>query len=161
MFLGIDFGTSGVRASVINQQKEEIFHYKVTIPLPIEEENIISQDPFIWWNAFIDLCSNIKKDFDINSITKISINGTSGTVLLTDIEGNPLSKAIMYNDTSAVKEGKLVESISNNHPIVSSSSNALVRVLKIISEKKLDTYSYKILHQADWHGSALCTSESI
>ena len=150
MFLGIDFGTSGVRASIINHEKKEIYNSQISIPLPVEENNVISQNPAIWWSAFIDLCNNIKDDFDIGSITKISVNGTSGTVLLTNIDGEPLSNAIMYNDTSATSEGKLVESISNNHPIVSSASNALVRVLKIINNKKEDLNSYKILHQADW-----------
>ncbi|MAV82390.1 MAG: carbohydrate kinase [Pelagibacteraceae bacterium] len=150
MFLGIDFGTSGVRASVINKDKKEIYNCQVPIPLPLEKNNIISQDPYIWWNAFIELSNNLKKNFDIQSINKISVNGTSGTVLLTDFVGMPLSNAIMYNDTSSINEGKLVEKISDNHPIVSSSSNALVRALKIIKDKKKDIQSYKILHQADW-----------
>ena len=118
MFLGIDFGTSGVRASVINKDKKEIYNCQVPIPLPLEKNNIISQDPYIWWNAFIELSNNLKKNFDIQSINKISVNGTSGTVLLTDFVGMPLSNAIMYNDTSSINEGKLVEKISDNHPIV-------------------------------------------
>ena len=63
-----------------------------------EFNNVISQNPAIWWSAFIDLCNNIKDNFDIGSITKISVNGTSGTVLLTNIDGEPLSNAIMYNE---------------------------------------------------------------
>tara|TARA_Y100000768_G_scaffold384394_1_gene368352 strand:+ start:398 stop:1666 length:1269 start_codon:yes stop_codon:yes gene_type:complete len=150
MFLGIDFGTSGVRASLINQEQEEVFNYQVPIPLPLEEKNVISQDPLIWWSAFIKVCENLKKNIDIKSINKISVNGTSGTVLLTNFEGKPLSNAIMYNDISAIGEGKIVEEISENHPIVSSSSNALVRALKMINDNKKNIKSYKILHQADW-----------
>ena len=136
MFLGIDFGTSGVRASIINSEKKEIYNSQVPIPIALEKNNIITQDPTIWWKAFIKLCNNLKENFDINKISKISINGTSGTVLLSDNDGIPLSYAIMYNDTSAIDESKLVEKISDNHPIVSSSSNALVRALKIIKDKK-------------------------
>ena len=150
MFLGIDFGTSGVRASIINSEKKEIYNSQVPIPIALEKNNIISQDPTIWWEAFIKLCNTLKENFDINKISKISINGTSGTVLLSDNEGIPLSYAIMYNDTSAIDESKVVEKVSDNHPIVSSSSNALVRALKIIKDKKKDIKSYKILHQADW-----------
>ncbi len=150
MFLGIDFGTSGVRASIINSEKKEIYNSQVPIPIALEKNNIISQDPKIWWDAFIKLCSNLTKNFDIKKISKISVNGTSGTVLLTNYDGMPLSNAIMYNDTSAIDESKLIEKISNNHPIVSSPSNALVRVLKIIKDKKKDISQFKILHQADW-----------
>ena len=150
MYLGIDFGTSGVRASIINSEKKEIYNCQVPIPLPLEHNNIISQDPKIWWDAFLALCNNLKENFDVKNILKISVNGTSGTILLTDYEGMPLSNAIMYNDTSAIEESKLVEKISDNHPIVSSSSNALVRALKLIKEKKQDIQTYKILHQADW-----------
>ena len=35
LFLGIDFGTTGVRTSVIDQNKEEIINYSVTITPPI------------------------------------------------------------------------------------------------------------------------------
>ena len=150
MYLGIDFGTSGVRASIINSEKKEIYNCQVPIPLPLEQNNIISQDPKIWWDAFLELCNNLKENFDVKKILKISVNGTSGTILLTDYQGMPLSNAIMYNDTSAIEESKLVEKISDNHPIVSSSSNALVRALKLIKEKKQDIQTYKILHQADW-----------
>ena len=35
MFLGIDFGTSGVRASIINHEKKEIYNSQISIPLPV------------------------------------------------------------------------------------------------------------------------------
>ena len=58
--------------------------------------------------------------------------------------GNPLDNALMYNDASAVKESKLVESISDNHPIVSTSTNALVRALSLINKLKKKNIGYFI-----------------
>ena len=39
LFLGIDFGTTGVRTSVINQNKEEIINHSVSITSPILKDS--------------------------------------------------------------------------------------------------------------------------
>tara|TARA_B100001173_G_C16022763_1_gene562794 strand:+ start:1270 stop:2541 length:1272 start_codon:yes stop_codon:yes gene_type:complete len=159
-FLGIDFGTSGVRATIINNQKKEIYSCKTDIPKPLLNGGTVTQDPNIWWNAFINICRNLKNNFNINTISKISVNGTSGTVMLTNNDGIPLHDAIMYNDTSAIEESELVEKVSSNHPIVSSQGNALVRVLKLIKILK-NIKSFKILHQADWIVGKITNNYSI
>ena len=40
LFLGIDFGTTGVRTSVIDQNNEEIINHSVTIASPISKEQL-------------------------------------------------------------------------------------------------------------------------
>ena len=37
LYLGIDFGTTGVRTSVINEKKEELINYSVSIESPISK----------------------------------------------------------------------------------------------------------------------------
>jgi len=59
----------------------------------------------------------------------------------------------MYNDASSVEEAKFVEKVSNNHPIVSSPTNALVRALSLTKQQNLT--NFKILHQADWIASKI------
>ena len=148
LFLGIDFGTSGVRTSVINLNKEEIINFSVTIEKPIVKDSLVYQDPSLWWNSLIKNLQFLSTKIDLKKIKRLSIDGTSGTVLICDDKGNPFDHALMYNDASSVEEAKLVEEVSSGHPIVSSPTNALVRALSLI--KKNSAQSYKILHQADW-----------
>ena len=148
LFLGIDFGTSGVRTSVINLNKEEIINFSVPIEKPIVKDSLVYQDPSLWWNSLIKNLQFLSTKIDLKKIKRLSIDGTSGTVLICDDKGNPFDHALMYNYASSVEEAKLVEEVSSGHPIVSSPTNALVRALSLI--KKNSAQSYKILHQADW-----------
>ena len=148
LFLGIDFGTTGVRTSIIDKNKKELINFSVSIDSPISKGALVYQHPSLWWSALIKNLTFLKTKIGLNKIDRLSIDGTSGTVLITDHFGNPLDNALMYNDASAVKESKLVENVSDNHPIVSTSTNALVRALSLINKFKKE--KYRILHQADW-----------
>jgi sugar (pentulose or hexulose) kinase len=153
LFLGIDFGTTGVRTSIIDENKNEVFNHSVVISNPISQSSLVYQNPNLWWEAFVQNITFLKNKVDLNDISKLSIDGTSGTVLLTDEHGLPLTNALMYNDASGVEEAKFVEKVSNNHPIVSSSTNALVRALSLTKHQNLT--NFKILHQADWIASKI------
>jgi sugar (pentulose or hexulose) kinase len=153
LFLGIDFGTSGVRTSVINSNQEEIINFSVSIEKPTVKDSLVCQDPSLWWNSLIKNLQFLSTKIDLSKIERLSIDGTSGTVLICDGTGRPLDYALMYNDASSVEEAKLIEKISSGHPIVSSPTNALVRTLSLI--KKNSAQSYKILHQADWIASKI------
>ncbi len=153
LFLGIDFGTTGVRTSIIDENKNEVFNHSVVISNPISQSSLVYQNPNLWWEAFIQNITFLKNKVDLNDISKLSIDGTSGTVLLTDEHGLPLTNALMYNDASSVEEAKFVERVSNNHPIVSSPTNALVRALSLTKQQNLT--NFKILHQADWIASKI------
>ena len=153
LFLGIDFGTTGVRTSIIDENKNEVFNHSVVISNPISQSSLVYQNPNLWWEAFIQNITFLKNKVDLNDISKLSIDGTSGTVLLTDEHGLPLTNALMYNDASSVEEAKFVEKVSNNHPIVSSPTNALVRALSLTKQQNLT--NFKILHQADWIASKI------
>jgi len=153
LFLGIDFGTTGVRTSIVDENKNEVFNHSVVISNPISQSSLVYQNPNLWWEAFIQNITFLKTKVDLNNICKLSIDGTSGTVLLTDKHGAPLTNALMYNDASSIEEAKFVEKVSNNHPIVSSPTNALVRALSLTKQQNLT--NFKILHQADWIASKI------
>lgn len=153
LYLGIDFGTTGVRTSVINENKEELFNYSVSIESPISKGPLVYQNPNLWWDALLKNFQFLKSKVNLEEIKRLSIDGTSGTVLITDELGKPLDHALMYNDASSVKEAEYTEVISSGHPIVSSPTNALVRAMALIKKNSFD--SYKILHQADWIASKI------
>ena len=53
LYLGIDFGTTGVRTSVINEKKEELINYSVSIESPISKGSLVYQNPNLWWDALL------------------------------------------------------------------------------------------------------------
>jgi len=149
-FLGIDFGTSGVRLIIINNNDEIVTSVKTSIELPNKKNSQIYQNPEIWWTALIKSLKKLDyNNFNLNKINKISVDGTSGTVLISNTKGNPLTQALMYNDASCIKETDIISKISNNNPLFSSPNNALARALYLYKKNDLNP-NIKILNQTDW-----------
>ncbi|MGB5540831.1 MAG: FGGY family carbohydrate kinase, partial [Gammaproteobacteria bacterium] len=50
-FLGIDFGTSGCRACVIDASGATLAETRTPLPAPHRAGSAIEQDPARWWQA--------------------------------------------------------------------------------------------------------------
>jgi sugar (pentulose or hexulose) kinase len=117
-FLGIDFGTSGCRAIVIDL--EENIHLETAITFSeLSSSNWIK----IWKKSLFELFANIPQELT-RSIQAITINGTSSTVLLCDDWGNPITEPILYHDGRGKSvQTKLSQFVPPNHLTLSASSS--------------------------------------
>ncbi|MGK7945320.1 MAG: FGGY family carbohydrate kinase, partial [Microcystaceae cyanobacterium] len=141
--LGIDFGTSGARAIVINKNQEIEIEVK-------EDYHNISNNNFalIWQNTLYSLLEKIPL-FLRQALEAIAINGTSSTVLLCDAQGHPLDTPILYND----QRGKVIIEqlktyVPQNHLALSSTSS--LAKLIWLSKQSYFKEAHYFLHQADW-----------
>jgi xylulokinase len=145
-YLGIDFGTSGARAIIIDESQHICTEIK---------ENFIPGNSLIksWQKTLFKLLDNIPKNLRENT-KAIAINGTSSTVLLCDNQGNPLEEAILYNDSRAKA---ILEELKNlvpaNHLVLSSTSS--LAKLYWWSKQAIFAEANYFLHQADWLGFLL------
>ncbi|NER31707.1 MAG: carbohydrate kinase, partial [Symploca sp. SIO1C4] len=83
-YLGIDFGTSGARAVVINA--ESIVQAETQYPFP----TAVAATAEEWQQALETLIRQIPQNIR-GEIRAIAINGTSSTVLLCDQLGKPVA----------------------------------------------------------------------
>lgn len=117
LYLGIDFGTSGARAIVIDS--EGIIQAESQYLFVDSTDNLIK----IWRQALFSLIAEIPKGIR-RGICAIAINGTSSTVLLCDRTGNSIDSPILYNDSRGVKViDKLKEIAPPNHTVISATSS--------------------------------------
>ena len=156
VYLGIDFGTSGARAVVIDGDRTP--QAEVSLPVAAVDPN---QRPRAWQTTLFDLIDQIPQSLR-SRISRIAIDGTSSTVLLCDGEGTPLHAPLMYNDAcdqapSIFGDRTLVEGLRAiappGHPVVSASSS-LVKLLWLQTQVKPQPAHY-LLHQADWFAALL------
>ncbi|MEU1291535.1 FGGY family carbohydrate kinase [Streptomyces sp. NPDC005840] len=103
-WLGVDLGTQGVRALLVTRDGTVLGGG--TAPLtgrrrPGRHE----QDPGLWWRAVCAATRAALTGRGGTGIGGLAVCGTSGTVLLTDARGLPLSPALMYDDGRAAAEG--------------------------------------------------------
>lgn len=151
LYLGIDFGTSGARCVVIDRgttiQAEA--RYPLEASVAVEETNQANR----WRKTLFDLLGEVPQDLR-REIEGIGINGTSGTVLLCDRNGNPVDEPLMYNDDRAASVLEtLKQFVPAKHTVLSATSS----LAKLLWMSQLPSFSEAkyFLHQADWLGFLL------
>ena len=111
-WLGLDLGTQSVRAMAVSATGEV---------LGVGSQRLTSrhdgprheQNPEEWWNAIAAACRIALKDLPPESIHGVAVDGTSGTILLIDRAGRPLTAGLMYDDTRAVDEVRRVNEVGS------------------------------------------------
>ncbi|MDK2951020.1 MAG: xylulokinase [Kosmotogales bacterium] len=96
-YLGIDMGTSSIKACLIDEDGEILFNQTEKSILLNPEEGFFEVNPVeSWWNGFKKICNKISKKYDLKKIKSICISSLCGTVVPVDDEFNPVYNAILY-----------------------------------------------------------------
>ena len=101
--LGIDVGTSGVRAVAASPVGELLAEAEAPIRCDHRAAGgIHEQDPDEWWRAVSSVAQRIVRNLKESSgkadLRGVAVTSTSGTLVVTDAEGRPLRPAILYDD---------------------------------------------------------------
>lgn len=102
-WLGIDLGTQSVRALLVTGDGRVLG--AGAAPLAGRRDGTRhEQDPGEWWEAVCAASRAALTGRRSLRLGGLAVCGTSGTVLLTDPEGRPLTPGLMYDDGRAVAE---------------------------------------------------------
>jgi xylulokinase len=111
VFLGIDLGTSGVKALLVDGEQRPIAN--VTIPLAVQRPapGHSEQDPAAWWTACLDAIDGLKRDHPaaLSATEGIGLAGQMHGAVLLDAAAAVLRPAILWNDTRAEAECAALE----------------------------------------------------
>lgn len=143
LYIGIDFGTSGARAVVIDV--EATIHAQTRYPF---EVSVSGTDTIGWQTALFALIEQIPKELR-REIRAIAIDGTSSTVLLCDAGGSPVDAPLLYNDARGVAALETLRAIAPPNHTVLSATSSLAKLLWM-SQLPSFTEARYFLHQADW-----------
>ena len=141
-YLGLDFGTSGTRACVIDQDKIIVWEQRVAYQAPA------SQTPADWRTALHTLLSALPKDIAVE-LRGLAIDGTSGTVLLCDEALEPCSAALLYHDNRAQQQAAQLKAIAPCGNPVCTATSGLAKFVWLTQHSDIHHAAY-FLHQADW-----------
>ncbi|MEO1606373.1 MAG: FGGY-family carbohydrate kinase [Pseudomonadota bacterium] len=146
--LGIDVGTSGVRTAVMDG--DELVSMARTEHPEQDPDRI---DANGWWLA-VETCMVSQMEaleslgVDAKRISAIAVDGTSGSMVLTDGDVNPASPALMYNSKGFDAEAEEIAQHAPSNHIARGSNSALARALRLV--KLSETAPKHLLHQADF-----------
>jgi D-ribulokinase len=160
LFVGIDVGTGGVRICAIDAQFRVRGFASAALPPPRVNGQAIDQEPELWWQAAVAAIRKLGASIDLGEVTRIVVDGTSGTLLLIDAAGRPRSPGLMYNDARAVRQAARIGAIAPAQSGAHGSSSALAKLLYLLDHASVDDTSHAI-HQADWIAGRLSNCHGI
>lgn len=142
-YLGIDFGTSGARAQIIDDHGQRVCEDQRHFGTQTENETAV-----IWRDTLWDLIATLPAAIR-TQLAAIAIDGTSGTVLACDAELKVTHPPLLYNDARAVAEAAQIQrSAPPGHPAAAVTSG-LAKVLWL--RQRLGFTGARVyLNQADW-----------
>ncbi len=155
LFLGVDFGTSGVRAIVLNKSAQVIAQSRYQFD-SAAAATMLSEWKKALWTVIGTLNCDIRRQ-----IARVAIDGTSATVLLCDRTTHPLTPALMYNDDRARSVLPKIAAVAPADSPALSATSSLAKALWFHSALAADreiadiNAVSHIAHQADWLASLL------
>ena len=121
---------------------------RVALPAAKINGNEITQEASLWWRALVTCLADLGKQTNLKAITRLTVDGTSSTVLLCNAAGDPLTPALMYNDSRASEQAGRIAAVAEPGCAAIGASSSLAKVLWL-SHHDSDDIAH-IQQQADW-----------
>jgi xylulokinase len=96
--LGIDLGTSSVRAAAVDDHGVVHGEGRGTYPITGAGPGVAEQDPDEWWTATVAAVRAALRDVPREQVVSIGLTGQMHGVALTDAAGSPVRPAIIWPD---------------------------------------------------------------
>lgn len=147
--IGIDVGTSGVRACALDADGEVRGETRHELPEPATGAEGAEQDPELWWRALTATLTELAEQLGDASVTGLALDGTSGTLLLTDATGQPLGPAWLYNDRRARAAATTIAAAGPAESGAHGPTSGLAKLLHRHRDGETAAATHA-LHAADW-----------
>ena len=153
--LGIDLGTSGVRTAVLDAKGTILAVARSSYGQKPDDR----RNPEHWWRAVTD-CLDAQMQAlretggDPKDISGLAVDGTSGSLVLTDAALMPVTRALMYDEGGLTTEAALIASVAPDPHVARGPGSALARALRLTSED-IEGRTVHLLHQADFIAARL------
>ena len=109
LFLGLDVGTSGVKALLVDRSGEVVASATTALTLQTPKPGWAEQDPDAWWGASVtsmrDACANVPS----GRVAAIGISGQMHSSVFLDRDGAVIRPALLWCDGRTTAECREIE----------------------------------------------------
>ncbi|HWK43801.1 MAG TPA: xylulokinase [Stellaceae bacterium] len=111
MFLGLDFGTSAVKALLVDDEQRTVGSAAAALTVSRPAPGHSEQDPEAWWQAMLDAVDALKAAHprELAAVRGIGLSGQMHGAVLLDSAGAVLRPCILWNDVRSVAECRELE----------------------------------------------------
>ncbi|MEU4190459.1 FGGY-family carbohydrate kinase [Kribbella sp. NPDC026611] len=144
-WIGLDLGTQSVRALAADASGHVLA--QASRPLTSHRSGVRhEQDPQQW----LDAVDAVLAELDQPVADGIAICSTSGTFLLTDLDGHPVTPALMYDDArAAFRRVHIVDADPVRWATSMQPTWALPKILDLVADG-YDLTKHRVVHSADF-----------
>lgn len=145
LWLGLDIGTSGVRAAVVDRSGAVVSAVRV----PLDRRPLgPGEDANAWWSAAREcLVRQTEALDDPSRLVAMAIDGTSGSMVMVDGGGVPVGAALRYDTKGFDAEAERIGCHAPEGSITRGAGSALARFLRLASNAPA---SARLAHEADF-----------
>lgn len=136
--LGVDLGSSGVRAALV--ASDGTVAARSSLPYPGAFE-----DPGAWLDGLRAVVASLPPELRRQTVA-VSLDGTSGTLLACDPEGEPLAPALAYG-VACAEQAAAAAALVPEGGSAASAGGSLARALRLLANHR---GPLRLRHQADW-----------
>lgn len=141
--VGIDVGTSACRVMAIDEQGSIVASDRLAMP-----ETGTMQDPAMQWQTVKLVLGQVITQCAGLTIKAINVDATSGSVMMTNHYGRPISAMLMYHDDRAIEQSKKIVNLAPAHSGAHGPTSGLAK-LCFFQQQTLPSEA-QFIHQADW-----------
>lgn len=102
--IGIDIGTTGVKAIAATVDGDVVFESSRSHDLVSSQAGFAEEDASVWWQSTKLLLQEIASTVDCTRVVGVGFSGMVPTLILVDEAGEPIRYSIQQNDARAIKE---------------------------------------------------------
>lgn len=116
LYMGIDIGTSGIRAALFDEIGNQVSLYHKEYPLICTEPGMAELDPELVFASLIDVvkgCNEAVKERCV-FIRAIGLSTQLHSVMAVDIYGNPLTNVMTWADTRCMEQADYIRDNFDN-----------------------------------------------
>ncbi|WP_323037751.1 xylulokinase [Pararhodobacter sp.] len=106
MFIGLDLGTSSLKAILIDERQRLLAEHTVPLTVQRRHDGWSEQDPAAWVQAARDALRAIRAQNDCRTLTGIGLSGHMHGATLLDADGQVLRPCMLWNDTRSFAEAQ-------------------------------------------------------
>jgi xylulokinase len=109
LLLGIDVGTTGVRAAAIDEDGAVVADASEPCPADTRVQGRAEIDAERWWRATCSLMARLAARVSLDRVEAVGISGQAPTAVLVDADGVPLRPAVLWLDVRARDEARAID----------------------------------------------------
>ncbi|NTI26462.1 FGGY-family carbohydrate kinase [Rhizobium rhizogenes] len=151
--IGIDIGTSGVRAVAVDGSSFPLTSASAAFTSAEE-----TRSPAVWWRCTESCLSELGRRCSLRAVEGVAVDGTSGTLVAIDADNGPLGDASLYNDTC--DDDAIIAAIASAAPAASPARGVTTPVGRAVLLSRRWA-AHRIVHQADWIAMRLGSGEAV